>query len=568
MATTTARFILIIFFISCSLVNLHQCYPNQLTAVTKAITPELTENSDFKTSTIKKAEERVRKAVEKARKAKERARERKEQEGNANDDDNGSSTSDISSSSTKTTSKQYKHHESKPDDDEDEGDKKTGSHENSKNDGNDGNTVTSTEPTNTVVTTIIVVATETPTTIYSDSSSGSAKQKSDTSKSPQVNDPNDGTSSSSSSSDSTESTDSSSNENSEESEAAAAFLHGQSAYRKLVTALSIVGGIAGIALITGGLVFTRMNMRKRKRKEADLEMAANDNSGGSQTPSRPTPPHSSPPSSPSSNHYARFSNDGGDTIINFNQDPFSDPADLSYSRNMIRSLDYRMSLTPTAPPSQPVNLIPSHRYANYRQNQTLSMLSQTTATALPSAPSAKELDAFAYDNPFEDEGSGITEENEEELERLGQLQHPSITTLNAVPSITFDEESSLQVILSSPSNVLDAGSSPSSSSSVSASGPFHLEHKQHLQESQESFSSSADLPPPPAYTPSAPPSAPPLYMLPTSRLALEAERQQQRQQREEEGTRRHSISSCSIASSSRPLSLRRGSGSLAHISFK
>ncbi|GAN09756.1 hypothetical protein MAM1_0289d09288 [Mucor ambiguus] len=617
MTTTITRFMLIACFVSFFLLNLHQCYPNPSPPATTASTntailPKPTQDFDFdllkkivvqelnkkdkddgdeiadELEAIRQAKEKVRqakdRAKERARKSREKAKEHKDRDdddnNNNNDDDNSSSdTNNISSSSSKSTSKQYKHHESSNSDDDNNddkegGDKKPSSHNNSKDDADNSSSKagTATTPTNTVVTTIIVVSTETPKTIYtgSGSSSDSAKQKSDTSKNHQVSDPNDGSSSKSDNG----STGSSSSDDSQISHDTAVMLRDQLAYRKLVTALSIVGGIAGIALITGGLVFTRMRMRKRKRKQEDLEVATTnndeDNNRGLQSP--PSPPPPTPPHSTSSypQYNARFSNDGGDTVIGFSQDPFSDPADLSNSKNMIQSLDQRMSLQPTAPPSLPVNLEPPRRYTDYRQNQTLSMLSQTTATALPSAPSAKELDALHYDNPFDDEGFDITEENEDELQRLGQphhRHHPSVAISITASSIVTDQDALLPS-LSLSSHLTNAGGSSSSSLTTTSSRPSYLQRQQDLQKSQESFSSSANLPPPPAYTPSAPPSAPPLYALPTSRLALEAERQQLQQQQEEEGSRRHSISSCSMTSISRPLSLRRGSGSLALISFK
>jgi hypothetical protein len=201
-----------------------------------------------------------------------------------------------------------------------------------------------------------------------------------------------------------------------------------------------------------------------------------------------------------------MSDDGDSTIIDFNQNPFLDPSVTLVGNKNEPVFENRATILPNAPPT-----LPTHLYPDYRQNRTLSMISQTAGATVPSAPTAKELDATKYENPFEDE--------------YGTNQG-------------YDEN--------------EIHASPTSSPIARATSPPQL----LSQSSQQSYSSS-DLPPPPAYTPSATPSAPPLYALPTSRSLTEPQ---------DDSLRRHSISSCSIASSSRPLSLRRGSGSLAHIS--
>ncbi|KAG2231767.1 hypothetical protein BDF21DRAFT_418557 [Thamnidium elegans] len=301
------------------------------------------------------------------------------------------------------------------------------------------------------------------------------------------------------------------------------LLKERNAYHQLVLALSIVGGIAGIALLTGTFIFVRMRIRKRKRKE-DLEMAQ------SSSPSSPSPPSSPSLTFPSPTHQPRsrppslndgssraMSEDGDMTVLNFDSDPFMDPPATPTNHKVNQMLINRSSVLPSAP-TLPTHLEP-HGYINYRQNQTLSMLSQTTSAAAPSAPPAKELYTIPkHENPFEDEYC---------CDHLDQ--QPSITGEN----IGIREHHT-----------------PIPSQSIPPS------QRIPLTQSTDSFSS--DLPPP-AYTPCAP-SAPPLYALPANIRPIEP------LQHEEDSSRRHSISSCSVISSIRPLSLRRGSGSLAHIS--
>lgn len=357
------------------------------------------------------------------------------------------------------------------------------------------------KPSNTVVTTIIVVSTEVPTSIYT-GSTNPAKQKGT---GDQINDPNSNIPK---------------GQKPSETEIVDELIKGRNAYRQLVLALSIVGGIAGIALLTGAFIFVRMRNRKRKRR--DLEMAQSSSPSPPSSPSLtfPSPTHqprSRPPSLNADSSRA-MSEDGDMTVLNFDSDPFMDPPTTPTNLKLNQIFMNRSSMLPSAPPTTPTHLEPNG-YVSYRRNQTLSMLSQTTSTAFPSAPSAKELNAIPkHENPFEDEyGSNHLD------------QQPSINR----GTIRIREHHT-----------------PIPSQSIPPS------QRISLTQSTDSFSS--DLPPP-AYTPCAP-SAPPLYALPTNLRSIEP------LQHEEDSSRRHSISSCSVISSIRPLSLRRGSGSLAHIS--
>jgi hypothetical protein len=378
-------------------------------------------------------------------------------------------------------------------------------HENNKDD--------DTPPSNTVVTTIFIVATETPTTIYSGNGGNAAKQQGNSQHRP-ADDPNSPSAS----------------HNQTEAELTQQMLRDQSAYHKLVTALSIVGGIAAISLITAGLVYTRIRIR-RKKKCFDLEKA------DSMSSAPPSPPPHSPPTPPShqhrvSSHSGRFSfttfDDGNSTIIGQQQqqqNPFADSNSMHPYKSNLDSQSNEL-----LPPLLPVHL-EARSYITYRQNQTLSMLSQTTATVLPSAPTAKELlDTQRADNPF-------TDDDYESTSSEAQQQQRRLTTAS---TRNTQDEMSVQ---------------------TESHHRLTLLQQQALQKSESSFSS---LPPPPAYTPSAAPSAPPLYALPI--ITTTTFEEQQPREEADSMLRRHSVSSCSMASSSsRPLFLRRGSGSRAHI---
>lgn len=435
-------------------------------------------------------------------------------------------------------------------------DVKQGDYDRDDDDGDKPHPTTS-KTSDTIVTTIIIVATETPTPIYSGTTNNPAKQKGSSSNGgSQVNDPN-----SPSSSNSGNSPSGSQQNGPAETQIAQQLYKDQSAYRRLVLALSIVGSFAGVALFVGGFVYGRKRTRRKQRKQAlDLEKAnsaADPPSSPSSSASFPSPPppvhHRSSSSSTSSSvtpprHIVRFSSmseDGDATVIDFSQNPFSDPVEAKLNNNSSRLLlQERVNMSPTAPPSLPTH---SEPYAdNYRQNHTLSMISQTTATALPSAPSAKELDAMTtrYENPFEEVyGKPILSGH--------RRQHSDVSEEEAAA----DNRGCIEINnIHSYHHYL--------SPNVSTSSSHHPQQRHMLsQTTQRSFSSSTtDLPPPPAYTPSAAPSAPPLYALPNH---LHQPQQQQPSEQDSLITtsRRHSIDSIVSLNNSRPLSLRRGSGS-------
>lgn len=373
-------------------------------------------------------------------------------------------------------------------------------------------------PSNTVVTTIFVVATETPANIYSGNGGKAAKQQG-SSQHHQVDDPNSASSTST---------------NQTEAKITEQMLQDQSAYHKLVTALSVVGGVVAISLVAAGFIYTRIRIR-RKKSLCDLEKA----SSRSASPP-PMPPHRHRPRSPSLQERRLSSitfDDGNRTVIGYSQqqNPFAD----SNSIHPFKS-DPDLQSNDLLSPLHPAHL-ESRSYISYRQNQTLSMLSQTTATASPSAPTAKELGTLRDESPLI--GGEYESTSEEENYHQEHQVYPSIATtrIGHEPGQESRRISHTTFLQAEPHRPT-------------------LQQQQALQKSESSFSS---LPPPPAYTPSAVPSAPPLYALPTITTNFEEEQQHG----EEDTLRRHSISSCSIlSSSSRFLLLRRGSGSQAHIS--
>ncbi|KAI8379853.1 hypothetical protein EDC96DRAFT_491996 [Choanephora cucurbitarum] len=297
----------------------------------------------------------------------------------------------------------------------------------------------------TVVTTIIVVATGTPTTIYSDQSYNPANQQiQGDSNSQTASYPEDGNSTTS----------------------GKRLLRDLSKYHKLVIAFSIVGSVVGTALLIAGFVLGRKYLNKKKKRQSDEE----NQSGKDGVASVPSPSENSPPDSPS-------------------------PPPLCLSTHQphaptLSAVDYNVN-------SPHLEI----QYPDFRQNRTLSLVSQTT----PSAPSAKELDHIQYSNP-------------------PYTDH----------AVYMNPESS------------------------SSGYPRMIRHSKLRPSSM----SSTDLPPPPAYTPSETPSAPPLYILPTS---LETD---ERNSLPSDNTslRRHSITHCDMASElNQPISLRRGSGSVARV---
>ncbi|KAI7906234.1 uncharacterized protein BX663DRAFT_483851 [Cokeromyces recurvatus] len=307
------------------------------------------------------------------------------------------------------------------------------------------------------------------------------------------------------------------------------ILQGESVYHKIITALSIVGSIAGFSIIVGAFIFARSQMRKRKRK-LDIEMASRHKAPSSpSSPSSPTPPVTSSQHR-SSSHFSNTSDDDA-TIVELKQNPFVDQ-DLA-----IR------------PPS-----LPRPTYGGYRQNRTLSMISQTTA--LPSAPSAKELDMMYDTNPFEGQQQSypVTEDNEDnEEDNNNNNNNNQLETATATATATTTTTTTTTTNYVAPST---NRCKRKSQRFISSALPVHEEEKPHEY--------ATELPPPPAYTPSVIPSAPPLYALPTTAGPLEEEEDND----DVSLSRRHSISYCSIISSTtRPLSLRRGSGSLAHTSI-
>lgn len=287
---------------------------------------------------------------------------------------------------------------------------------------------------------------------------------------------------------------------------------GRSNYRKLVLALSIVGSVAGVVIAAGIFVLTRHIRRRKQKAQYMKDEESGDNNNNSTNFSSISPSHQITPP-PNARLYPLPNNDTTLVAHQNNENPFSDPANPAY-------LNFDSS--PSAPlPAALAGDLDLRSYTEYRQNRTLSMFSQTTAAVAPSAPTVKELAVMNYENPFEEEYG--THENI----TMDQNSHQHDSLLAGHP------------VLETTSNI----HSPQTSRSI-----LQQHHNFH----------PFNFPPPPAYTPNAiptvAPTAPPLYALPSTETSYE-----------QASSRRHSISSCSDIQLTRPLSVRRGSGTITYI---
>ncbi|KAI8884035.1 hypothetical protein K501DRAFT_285045 [Backusella circina FSU 941] len=438
-----------------------------------------------------------------------------------NDNNNNSSNNKYDSSPSKTVK-----------DNHNSGAKTSDDHD-------DHKTKSESDASNTVITTIIVIATETPTPtqIYTGTNQSPANQKGESSGS------SDSSSSDSNNDNSGDATDpnATSTDANQENKA-------RSNYRKMELALSIVGSVGGTALLAGLFIFTRRQVDKKKKatqKSNDLELG--------NSPSIP-PMATAPSFTGGSSHQGVIvphnlgNNDS--VIIDF-ENPFSDAA--AYKKSSLMQMT-DSPITPIAP----VHLAPGS-YINFRQNQTLSMLSQTTA-AVPSAPTAKEIAANENENPFE-------------LEATPQYYAQQMNYRQEAPHSHSHSHSVSQHSFENNNNKNNRIENDLTYNMMRATNSNHFNKNHHLSRSISSPAAASrdDLSesPPPAYTPSAIPnaipnaipSAPPLYALPN----LTRSQQEESRRLSALSSRRHSISS--IASTDvRPFPLRRGSGSIAHVS--
>jgi hypothetical protein len=396
-------------------------------------------------------------------------------------------------------------------------------------DHDDHKTKSDSDASNTVITTIIVIATETPTPtqIYTGTNQSPANQKGESG-------------GSSDSSDSSNSSNDSSGDATDPNATTATDQEnkGRSNYRKMELALSIVGSVGGTVLLAGLFVFTRRQINKKKsaaQKSSDLELG-----NSPSVPPMATAPSFSGGSSNQGIIVPHNQGNNDSVVIDFDN-PFSDPVTYKSSSQMTAS-----PITPVAP----VHLAPGS-YINFRQNQTLSMLSQTTA-AIPSAPTAKEIAANENENPFELEATPQY--------YAQQMSYRHETPHSVAHSVSQNSFENNRLENGLPYNMVRHLPPPTRTN----------KSHHHLPRSTSSpTESSDDLSelPPPAYTPSAIPntipnaipSAPPLYALPNISQQDESRRFSAL------SSRRHSISSVT-SNDVRPVPLRRGSGSIAHVS--
>ncbi|KAI7877446.1 hypothetical protein K492DRAFT_171724 [Lichtheimia hyalospora FSU 10163] len=236
----------------------------------------------------------------------------------------------------------------------------------------------------------------------------------------------------------------------------------QAALKRMVTILSVVGGVGAIAVVATLIIFTRMRARKRKQRE--LEEEADLRGGGE------------------GNCSSDNSSRGDDSHIEEHPlDPSTTTATTTTGDD-----DGPMPI-PSAPPAPAPFLASLHQSTYERRRNMVSIISQTTPQ--PSAPSAKELDAMA------DQQAAIaaTSTNSED--------HDIASGSRSMPSSQEEQESS----------------KPQPSSSSCPHCEHHHHHQQHLSPLPPPPTHPMEPEaPPPAYTPSAPP----LYILPQESLIL------------------------------------------------
>jgi hypothetical protein len=166
------------------------------------------------------------------------------------------------------------------------------------------------------------------------------------------------------------------------------FNQDQLALKRMITILSLVGGLGVIAIVATIVIFTRMRARNRKQREIDeegnegstFELSADNNN-------RPTMDSRSD-SNQSGSH-------GNDSTNCSNGTP---PLHLSSSSSSISS-HHRPLIEPSAPPA--LMMAENHPGIHHNRRTVLSMSSQTTAPS-PSAPTAKELDAMVDQAQLDD----------------------------------------------------------------------------------------------------------------------------------------------------------------------
>ncbi|KAF7724158.1 hypothetical protein EC973_001283 [Apophysomyces ossiformis] len=203
-----------------------------------------------------------------------------------------------------------------------------------------------------IVTTVIIASGPDPNKVYHDMGSGAKQQQQGT----PIDDPN---------------------KSSEDSSLEEQLREDQAALRRMVTILSLVGGLGVVAIVATIVIFARMRIRKRKQAERDLEDLhaeedADDHNDDNDTHEDATTNCASPRS-----------------IHEMTDHSTAQPQESGMAHGL------RSMPIPSAPPAPTLSSVRS-QLAVYegpsQRRHIISMTSQTTPA--PSAPTAKELDAL------------------------------------------------------------------------------------------------------------------------------------------------------------------------------
>ncbi|KAI9321000.1 hypothetical protein BX666DRAFT_1262296 [Dichotomocladium elegans] len=244
----------------------------------------------------------------------------------------------------------------------------------------------------------------------------------------------------------------------------------QAALRRMITILSVVGGVGAIAVVVSVLVFTRMRTNKRKRFEAEEEaLRVNGSSNNGSCNGN---------SNHNNNDVASIdttSTTRGGLLVTATAEA---TPPLARTTPSPADMDHSMPI-PSAPPAPEPFLASLDQSTYERRRNIISTISQ--ATPAPSAPTAKELD--------------------------GMIELPS--------SQTTGSSSSAMATTGSSSLISNQHPSPSEQNKRYP----QYEQGQHYPHTPHALSASPVEPPegpPPAYTPSAPP----FYALPPEPVFL------------------------------------------------
>ncbi|KAI9258047.1 hypothetical protein BDA99DRAFT_573337 [Phascolomyces articulosus] len=309
----------------------------------------------------------------------------------------------------------------------------------------------------------------------------------------------------------------------------------QAALKRMVTILSVVGGVGAIAVVATIVIFTRLRVKKRKQRELELEEA--ELRDDERHPNK---------SNTLQQQRTSSSNDDDDNYQNDDDDDDDDDhTALSQQRQRPRhnddnddTLDVSMERQdgpiPSAPPA------PSFLEDQQpRRRNIISMVTSQNAAPAPSAPTAKELDAAAdhaqkdisilnhipgtssshyhplpHRPPPSSSSSSSSSPKTHRHHRSDDKPSSSTTTTDPYASLTIHTNN--HTPLRPPPPPSTSNTAPTTMSTTSTACPHceHHHHHHHHHHPSHHHHSPMDPPelPPPAYTPSAPP----LYALPES----------------------------------------------------